>query len=347
MVKYNLWGKDVNVTMPKKTFPSDDEIKKMEEPIAGSEHGWFESNGSQIHFRKFSPPKGTPIRASVVFCHGIQSHSGVAFLVDGRRLNLSLLQEEYGKKGYVLYAFDLLGHGFSEGLRHYVPDYKINKSDYSNFGKWVVSQHPDVPIFLSGESYGGTLTLHVAHEWEHDYAAPKNFAGIVMTAPAVIGDLPPAPVVFILRYFFAALFPEWTPFFMPNPVSPDRIWKDEKVRDLHLDPRKKEMQIDGSGNPFRLGTAVQLLNALEDVRDKIIPALSVPFCVVHGEDDMSVPVSGTEFLDEHAKTPKEDKVIHRLKGAYHDVLGDPAAEQAAKHLVDFIETRISKQSKKE
>lgn len=217
----------------------------------------------------------------------------------------------------VFYMLDMLGHGFSEGHRFYVPDWKVNRDDLDNFGRFVASEHEEgTPIFLTGESYGGCLALHAARKWQDADDAPKGFQGIVITAPAIIGDVPPAPVVFVLRYFLKPLRPKWVPFFMPNTVSPDRIWKDPEVREIRNEPRYKSMLLDGSGRAFSLGTATNLLSATEEVREKVIPGLTVPFCVCHGSDDMAVLISGSEYLIEHSNTPQEDRTFFRQIGAY-------------------------------
>ena len=344
MVKYTLWGKEVDLDLPKETFPTDQEFNEMEDTMPGCQHGWFESNGAQLHYRKFLPagkPKGL-----VVYMHGIQSQSGKSYVLQsGRKINMALMSDSLIKAGYALYALDMLGHGYSEGERWYVPDWKINRDDLDNFSRFASNQHPGVPLFLTGESYGCTLVLHVAKEWQVNENAPPDFCGIVLTAPAVIGDTPPYPVVFVLRYMLAPFFPKWVPSFMPNPVSPDRIWSDEEVLALHENPRSKEMGIDGSGRPFRLGTAVNLLLAVESVRSTTIPGLKVPYCAIHGKKDYAVPITGTDFLEKNAATPQQDCEVHRLEEAHHDLLGDPVAENTMEIMIKYMDESIAKCTK--
>jgi alpha-beta hydrolase superfamily lysophospholipase len=344
MGQQTLWGKEVDVNIPKGVFPSDDEFKEMEDRMPGCQHGWFESNSSQLHYRKFLP-SGAP-NGVVVHMHGIQTHSGKAFILsNGRKINMALMSEALTKAGYALYALDMLGHGYSEGSRWYIPDWKTNRDDLNNFARFAASQHHGSPLFLEGESYGATLVLHVAKQWQKEDSAPTGFAGMVLNGAAIVGDVPPFPVVLFLRYGLAPFFPRWTPFFMPNPISPDRIWADRQVLALHAAPREKEMMIDGSGRPFCLGTGVGLLTALEIVRAETIPGLTVPFCAIHGAKDEACPIAGTDFLDEHASTPKEDRAVHRLKDAYHDLLGDPAAENTMDLMIHFMNDRVGKMAR--
>jgi hypothetical protein len=108
-------------------------------------------------------------------------------------------------------------------------------------------------------------------------------------SPAIIGDVPPKPVVWALRYGLAPFFPRWTPFFMPHPVSAERIWKELEPREYHAnDPSP----LNKGGEPFCLGTALGLLTATECVRNDVIPGITVPFTINHGDEDASVPIEG-------------------------------------------------------
>lgn len=340
--KYTLWGKDVELDIPKEAFPTDAEIQAMEDALPEcQQHGWFESNGAQLHYRKFMPPEQP--RGVVVYQHGILAHTGNAFILnDGRKVNSALMADSFNKAGYALYALDMLGHGFSEGLRWFVPDWKVNRDDLDNFTRFVASENPGIPLFLFGESYGSTTALHLARKWQDSDNAPEKFAGVVVIAPAIVSDMPPYPVVFTLRYILAPIFPRWVPFFMPNPVSADRIWRETEVRDIHEDPRWLEMGLDGGGRPFRLRTAVSLTNALEVAREDTIPGLDVPFCAIHGTNDVAVPVEGTDMLEQMAATPVEDRAVYRIDGAFHDLLSDPKSQEVMGYIIKFINDRAEK-----
>jgi alpha-beta hydrolase superfamily lysophospholipase len=205
----------------------------------------------------------------------------------------------------------------------------------------VADKHDkDIPFFLQGESYGGCLTIHAAKQFQEDPSSgPSNFDSILLVAPAIEGDLPPFPVYQILRYGLAPLFPKWKPSFMPNPISADRIWKDEEVRKIRSSARSMEMGLEGAGSPFLLGTAVHLAEALEEVRNNAIPGLKVPFCILHGTEDYGVMIQGSEFMMDKAETSMDDKEFHRIEGGYHDLLGDPLAEECMEHTLKWIHKR--------
>lgn len=341
-----LWGKDV--VIDQKTLLSDEEISAIDEIMPNMQHGWFQGTDNYwLHYRKFLPADGKKVKGVLIFEHGIQDHNGVGYkLNDGTTTNYALLGKSLIDEGFALYVLDMRGHGFSEGLRHYVADYRHNVGDFDDFSCFVDNSEfrgESIPLFLGGHSYGGTVCLHVSRLWQDTPSKrPKGFRGIVLVAPAIIGNQPAAPVVFFLRYILKPLIPTRTPFFMPNPVSPDRIWNNEEVREHPIFKRNKEINFDGSGKPFRLGTAVSLLNALEDVREIAIPGLKVPFCVVHGTADEATPIVGTDMLDEKSATPVSGKSINKEAGKFHDLLSDTDRHQTISIILDWMNSRVDK-----
>merc|ERR1711935_780148 len=101
------------------------------------------------------------------------------------------------------------------------------------------------------------------------------------------------------------------------------------------------MGLHSGGSPFRLGTAVGLLRALEEVRKIAIPGLTVPFAVAHGTDDYCVPIAGTDFLLEHATTPEDDRGVRRVKGGYHDLLSEETKVETMMFFMNWMNGRIS------
>jgi alpha-beta hydrolase superfamily lysophospholipase len=362
MPKYKIFGAEPDIEIPKDCFIKDDELEAMEATMPGCEHGWFHSvyQGAKLHYRKWLPSNASKPKGIVVHMHGISASCGRGLIVMGdanananhdhdgnhdnhanhRKINTALeVQVLVEEHGYALYAFEQYGHGYSEGTRFLIPQtWQNNLQDYVNFCNLVADEHDkDIPFFLQGESYGGSLTIHAAKQFQEDPASgPSNFDSILLVAPAIEGDLPPTPVYQILRYGLAPMFPTWTPFFMPNPISPDRIWRDEEVRKLRSSPRSVAMGLEGGGRPFRLGTALNLVLALEEVRNRAIPGLKVPFCILHGTADYGVMIQGSEFMMDKAETPMEDKEFHRIDGAYHDLFADPLAEECMEHTLNWV-----------
>lgn len=323
------------------SFPTAEKIIELESQMPPCEHAWFDScyEGAKLHYRYWLPKKP---KAAMIFMHGICAHGGTGdILPNGRKVNLSLMAENCLSQDIALYAFDLYGHGYSEGTRSFIPEtWENNRNDLIAFCDIVSSKHSDSPLFLMGESYGCTLSIHTARYFQDNpEKAPKNFDSLILMAPAIIGDLPPFPVFQIL-VGLAKLFPKWTPFFMPNTISPDRIWRDPEVLKLRTDPEYKKLGIDGSGVRFRLGTALNLVRALEEARKTAIPGLNTPFLIIHGSDDWGVPIAGSEYMCEQATST--DKKFLRKEGAYHDLLSDFVADECGQDVLDWINGRTGR-----
>ena len=194
-------------------------------------------------------------------------------------------------------------------------------------------------MFLMGESYGGCQTLLTAkYIQDNPDKGPKNFDSSLLVCPAIVGDLPPYPVYLFLRYVLAYMFPTKT-YLMPNTVSPDRIWRDKAVQKLYTDPKICKMGLGAPGEKLQLGTAVGMLLGMEDAKASI-PDFKTPFCIVHGDCDVVVPIVGSKVLFDHSATPAEEKEFHTITGCTHGVLCDPKAEEAMKHITDFCDKRM-------
>ena len=102
------------------------------------------------------------------------------------------------------------------------------------------------------------------------------------------------------------------------------------------------MGIDGSGIPFRLGTALNLVLALEEARKTAIPGFTIPYCIIHGTEDHGVPMKGSEFMWEKTSTPAADREFHKVEGAFHDLFADQEAEKCDRLMVGWIKKRLGK-----
>jgi alpha-beta hydrolase superfamily lysophospholipase len=345
MVLSKVFGVDRDVDMTATAFPSEEEIAKREEPLGEHEHGWFQSciEGAQLHTRALVP-KGKP-KAVVVFMHGITGHSGDAFqLSDGRKTFVALMRQVFNDNDIALHCFDHYGHGYSEGTRFFVPSYKENLQDYLTYINMVDELYKgEIPVFLMGVSYGGNLTIHASRRFQDDPSSgPKKFCGAILFCPAVTAEMPPAPVYYFLRYVLAPMFPKWTPSFMPNPVSAERCWKDPEVLRLQTDPRIREINFTGSGLPFRLGTALAMVQSLEDVVTKSIPGFKQPFFLAHGKEDYAVTIEGSKFFCRTVETPQDDQEVHYIEGGYHDLLSLPESHGYVESIVAWMEKRLQK-----
>lgn len=224
-----LFGSTVTIEIDDESFPSEEEIRSMDESLPRCQHDFFQSKAHSVklHYRYWLPE--SDIKGVAIFFHGIQAHSGRGLILDGRKLATSLLSDRFLQQGIALYSLDMYGHGYSEGTRFLIKNWELNKQDCIDFANYIAEKYSSAsdktPLFLAGESFGGCLAIHAGKHLQEnsDTGGGKMFDSILLCAPAIHADLPGFPVKQILRYIIAPLIPERRPFFMPHPISVSRV----------------------------------------------------------------------------------------------------------------------------
>src|SRR5690606_15951978 len=121
-------------------------------------HGTFEGVGRlRLQYRSWevSAPK-----AAVVFVHGFSDHSG----------RYESFAETLATFGVSTFAFDLRGHGQSDGRRGYVRRFEIYLQELDHFRQEVQGLVAgDCPLFLVGHSMGGLIALRYLEEFESPF----------------------------------------------------------------------------------------------------------------------------------------------------------------------------------
>ena len=82
-----------------------------------------------------------------------------------------------------------------------------------------------------------------------------------------------------------------------------------------------------------------MLDALIQVKSQAIPGFSVPFCLLHGTNDMACPISGAEYM--YATASSEASEFHALDGMYHALFADFESHRPMKLALEWIEKRIA------
>lgn len=103
----------------------------------------------------------------VCLIHGLGEHSGRYFAV----------AEALQREGFALLAFDLRGHGNSQGTRGHCPSYEALMADIDVMVAEVRKGFPGKPLFLYGHSLGGNLVLNYCLRRQ------PHLTGVVVTSP--------------------------------------------------------------------------------------------------------------------------------------------------------------------
>lgn len=227
---------------------------------------------------------------------------------------------------------DIEGHGFSQGLKGFVPNLDLVAEDFFAF---FVAQKQDhryknLPFFLFGESLGGgvCLLIHLAH--------PQDFDGAILLSPMCkISDTikPPWPLPHLLT-FFSMLAPTWG--IVPTKELRPLSFKDPSKRELSLQNPNRYI-----GKP-RLGTARELMRVTSYLGQQL-HEVGLPFIVMHGGGDVVTDPAVSKALFETAKS--RDKTIKLYDGMWHALLAgeyDADVDTIFADIQNWLKERLAK-----
>jgi len=255
----------------------------------------------ELYWQAWLPPSP---RGVLLLCHGLGEHAG----------RYGNVVDAVVPDGWAVYGLDLRGHGLSGGRRAHIERYADLLADVDVFRRTVVARHPGLPVVLLGHSMGGQIALAYALDHQDD------LAGLVLSAPALAGDVVPKPVVPLLRALGRV-----APRLRPAGIDVTKISKDPAVVAGYQADR-----LVHHGKPtlaLGLGIAGQFAVLPERARD-----LTLPLLLQHGSVDALTDPAGTRLLA--ATAGSADKTVLWYDGLWHEIYNEP---ERARPLADLRE----------
>jgi alpha-beta hydrolase superfamily lysophospholipase len=169
-------------------------------------------------------------------------------------------------------------------------------------------------VVLLGHSMGGQIALAYALDHQDD------LAGLVLSAPALAGDVVPKPMVPLLRALGRV-----APRLRPAGIDVTKISKDPAVVAAYQADR-----LVHHGKPtlaLGLGIVGQFAVLPERARD-----LTLPLLLQHGSVDALTDPAGTRLLA--ATAGSADKTVLWYDGLWHEIYNEP---ERARPLADLRE----------
>jgi acylglycerol lipase len=130
--------------------------------------GWLSVSGG-IRLCSFRWEVPDP-RGAVVLVHGLGDHAG----------RYGDLVHVLGSRGYSVFAYDLRGHGRSEGRRGDVDRFDIHLEDLDRMWAGAARLLPETPLFLYGHSMGALVAIR----WLQ--TRQVRLTGVVLSAPWLV-----------------------------------------------------------------------------------------------------------------------------------------------------------------
>jgi alpha-beta hydrolase superfamily lysophospholipase len=255
----------------------------------------------ELYWQGWLPPSP---RGVLLLCHGLGEHAG----------RYGNVVDAVVPDGWAVYGLDLRGHGLSGGRRAHIERYADLLADVDVFRRTVVARHPGLPVVLLGHSMGGQIALAYALDHQDD------LAGLVLSAPALAGDVVPKPVVPLLRALGRV-----APRLRPAGIDVTKISKDPAVVAAY-----QADQLVHHGKPtlaLGLGIVGQFAVLPERAR-----TLTLPLLLQHGSADALTDPAGTRLLSDTAGSA--DKTVRWYDGLWHEIYNEP---ERARPLADLRE----------
>jgi acylglycerol lipase len=274
-------------------------------PMDHSE-GTFQGSGGTQLFEQSWLPYDSP-RAVLVLVHGLKDHSS----------RYGTVARQLTEAAFAVHAFDLRGHGRSEGPRAFVRSFSEYVGDLAIFVARVRGGQGRRPLFLLGHSMGGAIVTLFA------LLNPNSIQGFALSAPGlkVTDDVTPGRIRAVT--LLAKIVPRAHVY---------RVANSDFSRDPHVvEDMDRDPLIDQRRLPARL--AVEFLGAMVQIQRRT-RELTLPFLVMHGTGDRLTNPQGSRDLYQNASS--SDKTLKLYNGLYHDLLHEPEHARVSADLLDWL-----------
>jgi alpha-beta hydrolase superfamily lysophospholipase len=237
-------------------------------------------------------PAGNP-HGSICLTHGLGEHAG----------RYRHVARAFAQAGFSVLAFDLRGHGKSEGPRGHSPDYRRILDDLGLMLRTV----PARPCLVYGHSVGGQLVLNRA------MTQPEGIDAVIATGPWLRLAFPAPALRVLIGRTLCGVLPALT---LPSGLETAALSRDpEVVAAYRADPLVHD----------RLSTrfGIDLLDEGQRALDRA-GGLSLPVLLMHGSEDRIIDPEATRQFFERAGSA--DKRLRIWPGLYHEIHNEPEWE---------------------
>jgi acylglycerol lipase len=269
----------------------------------------FRTVGGRKLFERSWLPDGGP-KAAVVIVHGYAEHSG----------RYRHVAERLVDNGYAVHAFDLGGHGRSDGRRAFVRSLDEHVADLRSFVARVRQEQPRLPLFLLGHSMGGTVAAMFLASGE------PPLRGAILSGAGLKLRGGPARIMGVLLAILGKLAPK---------LPLGKLRSDEISRDPAVVSNYDDDPLVYRGR-MQAGTGVALIRAVRTVVSHM-NRITVLLLLLHGTADKLTEPDGSRELYQRANS--RDKTLKLYEGFYHEVLNEPEKEQVLNDVVQWLNER--------
>jgi acylglycerol lipase len=272
-------------------------IRRTEAQLSGA-------RGEVLFRREWRGP--APAR-SLLLVHGLAEHSG----------RYEHFGAWFAERGCAVHAYDLIGHGRSEGARGHLRRFSDFLDDLDAMLQFVRERDPELPIVLVGHSVGGLVVTAFASERGPDVA------GIATSGAALMLSSDVSPRTVALANALAPALP--------------RLRLDAKIDPAGLSRSPEVVQAYGEDplvfSKVTLSFAKSLFGAIRRSASAG-SRIRVPMLLLHGEDDPICPVMGSRLLFSQLEVGRA--ALTTYPGLRHEIFNEPEHEQVFEDLLGWL-----------
>lgn len=251
-------------------------------------------------------------KAVLAIVHGIGEHSG-------RYANVV---NAMVAAGIGVGAFDLRGHGKSEGERGHIDRWAQYRADVGHHLDWVLSWSEDKPAFLFGHSLGSTIVAEYVMREDVSRLQGVLLSGLALNPAAAV-----EPYLITLSKVLSRVLPKLA---LSTGLDVDGLSRDRKVVQAYRDDPLVHPKAS-----TRFGT--ELMNAADYVREHP-EAFDAPALVFHGQDD---PINDVKLAERFFEgMASKDKTLKIYTGMLHECHNELGYETVVGDMVNWIAARL-------
>ena len=245
-------------------------------------------------------------RGVIVVTHGMGEHA----------LRYAEMASYFTEAGFIVVAFDIRGHGSSEGKRGHTPSYDLLMDDIDRVYDYVCSDFPDVPIVLFGHSMGGNLILNFL------LRRKRKVAGVIVTGPYFKLGFEPPKWKIVLAKLSSNILPR-----LSQPTGLEKVAltrRHEVVREYEDD----QLVHDRISSSFFINVHFAGQYAIDHAHE-----ITTPLLVMHGSADRLTSPQGTMEFIKNAPDHVSSKI---WQGLYHELHNEPERKEVFLYELNWL-----------
>ncbi|MDA7762848.1 lysophospholipase [Crocinitomicaceae bacterium] len=254
-----------------------------------------------------------------IFSNQLKSEKGLILITHGMGEHANRyghMANFFSNEGFAVMAFDIRGHGCSEGKRGHAPGYDYLMDDLDRVYLKVKTDYPSLPIFLFGHSMGGNLVINFLLRKQ------KELDGAIVTGPYLRLGFEPPKWKIILAKLSANIWPSLS---QPTALELDALSRNQDVIHKYEDD---ELVHDRITSAFFVNVHFAGQYAIEHAGE-----IKKPLLIMHGTDDRLTSPEGSKAFASNANGNVKLKLWN---GLYHELHNEPEQEEVFRYELEWI-----------